>query len=401
MNPFLRQPLALQRTPLRAEKPEPRTDQSGVVSLRLYDPIDDWGGPWGVSAKEFAATLDELPADTAEIRLLVNSPGGVVWEGLAILNALRAHPARVVAVVEGVAASSASFIAAGVDEVHVMANAEVFVHNAWGLCAGNATDMERMTRDLRHEDRNIASIYASKSGDSVDEWLAAMADERWYSAEEAVEAGLADRVIEPRGTDGAAKARARFDLSALSRKPIETPAASAAGRSTTERTGIVPFLDDVRQRLGVAAEVDETTVLDALDEALAERANPTAPPAPTALPDGVVAVEASVLDELRTRAARGDEARTRQERDDREALVAAAIDDGRISKPRRDAWLSRLEADPGEADTLAALVPGLGVPVGPPVGHSGAAGESSSEDDPDKRIQAGRDLYGRRHGKSA
>ena len=87
MNPFYRQMEARQKAAILAQRPEPKG--SGVVTLRLYDAIDSWGGYWGVSAKEFTATLDELADDTTEIRLLINSPGGEVWEGLAILNALR------------------------------------------------------------------------------------------------------------------------------------------------------------------------------------------------------------------------------------------------------------------------------------------------------------------------
>lgn len=398
MNPFLRQPLALQRTPLRAERPEPRNDGNGVVALRLYDPIDDWGGPWGTSAKEFVAVLDELPDDTTEILLLINSPGGVVTEGLAVLNALRAHPARVVAVVEGIAASSASFIAAGVDELQVMANAELFVHNAWGLCVGNAADMERMARDLAHADRNIASIYAAKAGGTVDEWLAEMAEERTYSAQEAVDAGLADRVVEPNG-DGAAKARARFDLSALSRAGRQTPAASADGRSRHGRSRAVAFSDEqlstMRQQLGLAADADEATIVAAQTEALAERAAPT-----PGLPEGVVAVDAAVLAELRSKAQLGEDAHARQQREDREALVTAAVKDGRIAPASREGWLKALKEDRGTGarDSLASLQPGL-IPVGPEVGHS--ADPAAASDDPDQRIQRGRDLYSKRHGKTA
>lgn len=362
------------------------------MSLRLYDPLDSWGGPWGISAKEFVATLDEIPEDTPEIHLLLNSPGGEVWEGLAILNALRAHPARVVAVVEGIAASSASFIAAGVDELAVMANAELFVHNAWGLCVGNAADMERMRRDLTHEDRNIASIYAAKTGGTVEEWLDEMGKERWYSAQEAVDAGLADRVIEPQSDrDGAAKARARFDLSALPRAGARTtPAASAAGRNPTERSGSMPtFLDDVRSRLGAPDDADEAAVLAALDTRLSEPARP-------AVPEGMALIERATLDGLRADAQAGCDAHDRQQREDRERLVDAAIGDGRIAPKRRDAWLAKLEADPGEAETLASLEKGL-VPVDGPRGHAEAREPDAEGAAPS--LQTGADLYNNRRGK--
>src|SRR5699024_6271935 len=124
----------------RASALQPVVDD-GVATMRLYDPIDSWGGDWGVSAKEFADALGALPADTSEIRLHINSPGGMVYEAIAILNQLRSHKARVVAVVDGLAASAASFIAAGADEVIMGRNTEMMVHDAWNFCIGNAADM--------------------------------------------------------------------------------------------------------------------------------------------------------------------------------------------------------------------------------------------------------------------
>lgn len=178
-----------------------------VATVRLYDPIDSWGGDWGVSAKEFTALLDEL-ADVEEIRLRINSPGGEVFEGIAILNALRAHPARVVTTVDGLAASAASFVAMAGDEVVMGRNTEMMIHDAWGICIGNAEDMRDLGRRLDHISDNIASIYAGRAGGTTAQWRKAMLAETWYSAEEAVDAGLADRV------DAAAeKAENRFDLS--------------------------------------------------------------------------------------------------------------------------------------------------------------------------------------------
>lgn len=178
----------------------------GVATLRLYDPIDSWGGEWGVSAKEFVSSLDKL-TDVSEIRLHINSPGGEVFEGIAILNALRNHPARVVAVVDGIAASAASFIAAGADELIMGRNSELMIHDARGVCIGNAGDMAEMKQLLDHLSDNIASVYTQKAGGEVAGWREAMLAETWFSAEEAVDAGLADRVEEqPQPTNS-------FDLS--------------------------------------------------------------------------------------------------------------------------------------------------------------------------------------------
>jgi ATP-dependent protease ClpP protease subunit len=216
---------------------------NGVATMRLYDPIDSWGGEWGVSAKEFARALDMLPTDTAEIRLHINSPGGEVYEGLAILNSLRNHPARVVAVIDGLAASAASFIATGADEVVMGRNTQLMIHDAWGLCVGAAIDMRDMADRLDKISDNIASVYAAKTGGTTDEWRGHMLAETWYDPEEAVAAGLADRI------EGEAdpEARNQFDLSIFARTtgnddepPVvpdpPAPAAEAAPQTRNRRS---------------------------------------------------------------------------------------------------------------------------------------------------------------------
>lgn len=166
----------------------------GVATLRLYDPIDSWGGEWGVSAKEFATALDALPQDTSTIMLHLNSPGGEVFEAVTMLNQMRRHPARVVAVVDGLAASAASFLAAGADELVMGRNSQLMIHDAWGLCVGNAGDMRDLAAHLDHLSDNIASVYAAKAGGEVADWRDRMLAETWFSADEALEAGLADSV---------------------------------------------------------------------------------------------------------------------------------------------------------------------------------------------------------------
>lgn len=183
----------------RAEKrpqnalPSVRIDGT-TATLRLFDPIDSYGEWWGMSAKELAAAVDELPSHIATIELLINSPGGDVFDGLAMVNVLRAHQARTRAVVQGMAASAASFIACAVDECVMAPNSTMMIHDAWGVCVGNADDMLALGAVLDQASGNLAEIYAAKSGKSVDEMRAAMKAETWYTADEAVAAGLADSV---------------------------------------------------------------------------------------------------------------------------------------------------------------------------------------------------------------
>jgi ATP-dependent Clp endopeptidase proteolytic subunit ClpP len=214
MKDFRRRLMALadptrERAPLRAEIPSSDVDGHTAV-IRLYDPIDSWGEFWGVSAKEFVQALDELPERIDEIHLHINSPGGDVFDGIAILNALRSHRAHVVAIVDGIAASAASFIAVGADELVMAKNSELMIHDAWGLCVGNAADMTAMAEMLGKNSDNIASIYAEKAGGDLATWRSAMEAETWYSAQEAVTAKLADRIDTAKKADDA---KARYDLS--------------------------------------------------------------------------------------------------------------------------------------------------------------------------------------------
>lgn len=385
MNPFRNAARFEDRTPIRAEAPSAKTSGT-VATLRLYDPIDSWGGYWGVSAKEFARVLDELPDETTEIRLLINSPGGEVMEGVAIMNALRAHKARVVAVVEGIAASSASFIAASADELVMMRNSELYIHNAWGVVIGDAADLRSVADDLEnHFDRNIASVYAAKSGDTVEHWLAEMDQDRFLTAEQAVEEKLADRI---EGVGDADAAKAKFDLSVFARSDGRRAAARAEAGTTRLPSSSEPgdpnqkeelTMSDtlkagLRERLGVTdADASEETLLAALDEALEERAEPT-----TEIPAGAQLVDAGVLASLQADAAAGRQALEQQASARREGIVAKAEQEGRIAPSSREQWLASLEKDEeGTQKLLASLAPNT-IPVAE-LGHSDQA-EASEED---------------------
>lgn len=221
-------PQGRQKPPIRAEAPPVTTGADGTAVLRLYDPIDSWGDWWGTSAKEFASALDALPAGTPRIELHINSPGGEVFEAITILNMLRQHPAQVTAVVDGLAASAASFLAAGADELVMGRNSTLMIHDAWGIAIGPAADMRSMADLLDQISDNVAGIYAAKAGSPVEQWRAAMLAETWYSPQQALDAGLADSIQEPAAADGSAAA-ASWDLSVYSRPAPPVPAPQAPG----------------------------------------------------------------------------------------------------------------------------------------------------------------------------
>ncbi|HEY9315796.1 head maturation protease, ClpP-related [Williamsia sp.] len=364
-----------------------RNEGDGPTELFIYDVIDEW---FGVSAEMLARDLAAL--DTTEITVRINSPGGNVFEGIAILNALRGHKAKITTVIDGLAASAASFIAMAGDEIVMGRNSEMMIHDASGICIGNAKEMADMTTNLERVSANIASIYAERTGGTEDEWRAAMLAETWYSADEAVAAGLADRVAEQ---DKDTKAKNAFDLSifnyagrqAAPTPPVPgppTPLATEASEVNKgkEVTTVTTLNEGLAERLGIAADANDETVLSALDEALAERAAPEPveqQQAPAAqLPAGIVAIDEAALTALQARAARGDEARTRQEASERVSAVENAVRTGRIAPAQRESWLNRLATDPSEATVLDSLAPVY--PVGNEIGHAGSPVDNADTD---------------------
>lgn len=165
-----------------------RNNATGVAEIWIYDEI----GYFGVSAADFIKDLNGLSASSIDLH--INSPGGDVFDGLAIYNSLRNHKATVITHIDGLAASAASFIAMAGNEVVIMRNAEMMIHDAHGICIGNAADMRELAELMDKNSDNIADIYAQKAGGTVDEWRDRMRAETWYVGNEAKEAGLADRV---------------------------------------------------------------------------------------------------------------------------------------------------------------------------------------------------------------
>lgn len=187
-----------------APKLEVRAAADGSAEILLYDEI----GYWGVTAKDFAGVLAGISAPAITVR--INSPGGDVFDGLAMYNSLKAHPATINTVVDGLAASAASFIMLAGDTVTMAENSLVMIHKAWAIGIGNADDMTALSGTLSKIDGQIAGMYAAKNGKSVDENLAAMAAETWMTSDEAKEFGLVDSVV---GDDeAAAKARASLAI---------------------------------------------------------------------------------------------------------------------------------------------------------------------------------------------
>jgi ATP-dependent protease ClpP protease subunit len=181
------------RPQMRQSREWYRINNSGTTTAELY--IYDEIGYWGTTAAGLVAELSQLQGVT-QIDVHVNSPGGDVFDGLAIMNCLRAHAASVTTYVDGLAASIASVIAMAGDRIVMGPHSQLMIHEASGLCIGDADDMRSMAEMLDFQSDNIAGVYAERAGGTVETWRAAMVTESWYTAEEAVAAGLADEVAQ-------------------------------------------------------------------------------------------------------------------------------------------------------------------------------------------------------------
>jgi ATP-dependent protease ClpP protease subunit len=178
-------------------------------------------GAWGITAEGFVSELAQL--NVADISVHLNSPGGDVFDGIAIMNALRDHPAKVTVCVDALAASIASVIAQAGDHVIMGRNSMMMIHNASGFSMGEAADLRKMADLLDQTTANIADVYAQRAGGKSADWLALMADETWFGADEAVAAGLADEVAPLPAERSAHRQAASFDLSVFNKAPDKLP----------------------------------------------------------------------------------------------------------------------------------------------------------------------------------
>jgi ATP-dependent protease ClpP protease subunit len=189
-----------------------RIEQAGrEATVYLYDIIgESWAG--GVSAKEFVPQLAALDVDTIHLR--INSPGGDVFDGRAIANALAQHPAHVVAHIDGQAASAATYVALAADEVEIADGGFFMIHNAWTIALGNAAEFEATAIVLRKVDASIVADYQRKTGKSPEELAAWMDATTWFTADEALEHGFVDRIA-----TGQKAAKNQWNLAAYGNAP--------------------------------------------------------------------------------------------------------------------------------------------------------------------------------------
>ena len=267
----------------------PRAAANEPANIQIFDQIgEDWFSNSGVTAKSFAETLQAVGPGPLNVE--INSPGGNVWDGLAIYNMLRGRQAPVTTKVVGVAASIASIIALAGDTVEIADAALMMIHDPSGLAAGTSEDMRKMADALDQHAAILAGVYEKKTGKTASAIRAAMKAETWFTSAEAIDFGLADSITEKQPAMQANAARA-WVSAALSKLSTGSTNAVADGANTapTSQTPhnmetktpdpVVPAAPAAPAPVAPTAIDIEAIVAKAVAAAISAKA-PTAAPAP-------------------------------------------------------------------------------------------------------------------------
>ena len=257
------------------------------AEVAIYDEI----GAYGVSAKGFLAELGALPEGTP-VDLRLNSPGGSVFDAVAIHNALKRHEGTVTVWIDGIAASAASYVAMAGDEIVMPENAFLMIHDPAGLVMGTAEDMRAMAEALDKVKASLVSGYAAKSGRTPEEVSALMAAETWFDASDAVAQGFADRLIEP------VRIAANFDIGRFRNAPPVLVEQVEADQDSDDAADCVEIEAD--EDTDEAAEGDQLSDVENEQAAAADTAQPPAEtPPPSGAPPDPAAIRADAIGHAR------------------------------------------------------------------------------------------------------
>ena len=227
-----------------------------IGEVYIYGDIASW--KWDdtdVTAASFKDDLDAL-GDIEVLNIYVNSYGGSLFQGLAIHNQIKRHPAKTIAYVDGVAASAASIIVAAADVVKMPANTTQMIHWLWMLVIGNANDMRKAAEDLDRLGASLLESYTAKAGDKLpeDKLREFLDNETWLTAQECLDYGLCDELLEAR--EIAASVDSEF-LSLYKNVPesLKNQAQKGGGLSEEERQSIFEAARESKETINKIMEV--------------------------------------------------------------------------------------------------------------------------------------------------
>lgn len=246
------------------------------AEIRIYGYIGEGIFEEGTTAKTVRKQLDDA-GEITDIDVYVNSPGGNVWDGIAIANILRSHQAQVHAHVEGLAASAASVITSGADLVTMGKGTTMMVHSPWALFMGNAEELRGMADTLDKVESGMLDIYEERTGKPRDELEALLRAESWMTAPEAVELGFADDIAEkkPSKASAAAWTGAEAVMASFRKIPegFSIPHASAGNQQSAAAGASLHEEEGMNDNAPASGQKPDNAAQAAADEArTAERA---------------------------------------------------------------------------------------------------------------------------------
>tara|TARA_R110002072_G_scaffold100778_3_gene222014 strand:- start:4366 stop:5202 length:837 start_codon:yes stop_codon:yes gene_type:complete len=225
-------------------------DSSDAKTLSIFEQIgeDPWDGS-GMTAKRVSGFLRSI--GQSDVTVSINSPGGDFFEGLAIYNLLREHPAKVTVRVMGYAASAASVIAMAGDEIEMGMGSFFMIHNAWGVAIGNQHDLRATAEVLAPFDQAMAEIYAARTGQKSADVTAMMDAETWITASDAVSKGFADTVTDKK----APEAEASTPSDVMAKRKLDSILAGQ-GMPRTERRKLMREISSGKQNAAAPVTQD-------------------------------------------------------------------------------------------------------------------------------------------------
>lgn len=235
--------LQLARDNAAASKPLRAETGDDEATIYLHGVIGGW---WGdIDETMFAQAMAAITASTIHLR--IDSPGGDVFAARAMMTAIAQHKAKVIAHIDGLAASAATGICMACDEVEITQGAGFMIHNAWTIAIGNKADMHKTGDLLGKIDRDLTNDYERRTGKSEEEITAWMDAETWFTADEAVEHGFADRKVD------VVKKRTgnSWNLSAYKNAPKEL----TEPNPEADDAEVVAFRDSLERRLALLERV--------------------------------------------------------------------------------------------------------------------------------------------------
>jgi ATP-dependent protease ClpP protease subunit len=352
-----------------------KEDVTKPVEVLIYDVIGkDWDGA-GFDAKDFVTQLKGLDESRA-LTLRVNSRGGIVDEGIAIYNRLREWKGKTVAIVDGSAASIASVLIMGADEVRMPKSAEILIHEAHAVAYGHAEDMRELANRLDGASNRIAEIYAEKTGKSADEMRAYMRKTTVFNGTQAKDIGLVDVVTDEKPLYNFQPGEIenfRVPQRDEGGKQPKPPAADS-GENTMTKEQIIAAIKKLGGTVAENATVEQLT--NQLTTLIEAKAQPATPPAP-APKDGEGITAKDILD-LRNDLAAEKKARETERKSRITAQVDQLIANNQIPGAMKDKAVARAMADETILDEYRAM-PAVEPGVEPVAVNIEITGESPKE----------------------